>query len=151
VSTGAHALSFADTTVSPGRYYAYRLAWTVDATPHTTAEVWVHVPEVHVEPARAFALIGACPNPASGRTGVLICLDLPDDTPATLELLDVTGRRVVTRVVTRDVPPSGALHQTVNVSEGLALESGIYFVRLSHGGHSLTRRVAVVGAGSGGR
>jgi hypothetical protein len=125
-------LSFADTTVTPGGRYAYRLAWTADGTPYTTSEVWVDVPAV---PAVALALSGA--NPVW--PDVLVSMVLPDATPATLELFDVTGRRLARRQVVR-----AGEHQTANASEGLTLRSGIYFVRLTQGGRSLTRRVALV-------
>jgi hypothetical protein len=129
-------LSFADTTVSPGGHYAYRLTWLDGATQRFTSEVWVDVPVVAVTPV--FALYGARPNPpTSRREGVFISLALPDDTPATLELLDVTGRRLAERRV------AGAGEQRVNISEGMLLEHGIYFVRLSRGGRSLTARVTV--------
>jgi hypothetical protein len=131
VSDGVGNLSFVDATVSPGGRYAYRLAWIDGAARRTTSEVWVDMP--------VFALYGAQPNPpASRREGVFISLALPDDTPATLELLDVTGRRLTERRV------AGAGKQRVNVSEGLVLKRGIYFVRLTHGGRSLTRRVTVI-------
>jgi hypothetical protein len=126
-------LSFADATVSPGGRYAYRLAWMDGATRRTTPEVWVDVP------VAVFALYGAQPNPPhSRREGVFISLALPDDTPATLELLDVAGRRLTERRV------AGAGDQRVNISEGLVLTRGIYFVRLTWGGRSLSRRVTVV-------
>ena len=131
---GVGTLSFADTTVSPGGRYAYRLTWLDDATQRTTSEAWVDVP---VEPAAGLALYGARPNPASRREGMFISLALPDDAPATLELLDVAGRRLVERRL------SGAGPHRVNVSEGMVLDRGIYFVRLTHGGRSLTSRVTV--------
>ncbi len=133
-SDGAGSLSFADTTVSPGSRYAYRLAWLEDATQYTTSEAWVDVPVVSV--SSAFALRGARPNPASH--DVFVSLALPDDAPATLELLDVTGRRL------GEQPVAGAGEHLVNVSEGLALEPGVYLIRLTRGHRSLTTRVTVV-------
>ena len=121
-------------TVLPGGRYAYRLAWLEGATQRTTSELWVDVPV-----AASFALNGGRPNPASSREGVFISLALPDATPATLELLDVAGRQLA-RLQVEGVGE----HPRVNVSEGLALEPGIYLVRLTHGGRSLTRRVTVV-------
>ncbi len=135
-SAGAGRLTFVDATVSPGAHYAYRLAWLDGETPRTTSAVWVGVP-LDV-PTTVFALHGARPNPASRREGVFISLALPDATPATLELLDVAGRQSARRQV------EGVGPHLVNVSEGLALEPGIYLVRLTHGGRSLTRRVTVV-------
>lgn len=132
---GAGNLSFVDATVSPGNRYAYRLAWVEDATPQTTPEVWVDVPVA----VPAFALRGAWPNPASRRDGVFISLTLPDARPATLELLDVAGRQLARLQV-----EGAGEDKRVNISEGLALEPGIYLVRLTQGGRSLTHRIAVV-------
>jgi hypothetical protein len=136
-SDGVGKLVFADATVSPGNRYAYRLAWLEGATQQTTSEVWVDVPAAPAAPT--FALHGARPNPASRRTGVFISLVLPDAMPATLELLDVAGRQLA-----RLQLQGAGEHQQVNISEGLALEPGIYLVRLTQGGKSLTHRVTVV-------
>jgi hypothetical protein len=111
----------------------------MEGTPYTTSAVWVDVPVV---PPVALALSGA--NPVW--PDVLVSLVLPDATPATLELFDVAGRRLARRQVVR-----AGDHQTVNASEGLTLRSGIYFVRLSQGGRSLTRRVALVPSRTGSR
>jgi hypothetical protein len=134
-SDGLGHLSFVDATVSPGERHAYRLAWLEGVTPRMTGEVWVSVP---VE-TPAFALHGAWPNPASSREGVFISLALPDATPATLELLDVAGRQLARRQV-----EGAGEHPRVDISEGLALEPGIYLVRLTRGSSSLTHRVTVV-------
>ena len=136
-SDGVGKFVFVDTTVLPGGRYAYRLAWLEGATPRTSSEVWVDVPAAPAAPA--FALRGAWPNPASRKDGVFVSLALPDTRPATLELLDVAGRQLARRQVERV-----GEHPRVNVSEGLALEPGVYLVRLTHGGRSLTRRVTVV-------
>ena len=128
---GSGKLAFVDATVSPGGRYAYRLAWLEGATRRTTSEVWVDVPV-----AASFALNGARPNPASH--GVFVSLALPDATPATLELLDVAGRRLGERPVT------GAGPHLVDVSAGLTLEPGVYLVRLTQGDKRLTARVTVV-------
>ena len=124
-------LTFVDTAVTPGGRYAYRLSWLEGATQRTTPEVWVDVPV-----AAVFALRGAQPNPAVGE--VVVALSLPDAAPATLELLDVAGRRLGERQV------AGAGPHRVSISEGLALEPGVYLVRLTRAGRSLTTRVTVV-------
>jgi hypothetical protein len=128
---GDGSVTFADRDVTPGARYAYRLAWYEGLTPRTTPEVWVDVPA-----AAAFALHGAQPNPAL--EGVLVSFALPDATPATLELLDVTGRRLSERRVT------GPGAQVVDLSRGLALEPGVYLVRLTRGSQSLTARAIVM-------
>jgi hypothetical protein len=124
-------LTYVDTAVVPGGRYAYRLLWDDGGTQRTTSEVWVDVPA-----AATFALHGAQPNPAVN--GVIVSFALPDASPATLELLDVAGRRVSEKRV------AGAGAQLVNLSEGLALEPGVYVVRLTRGVRSLTARVTVV-------
>jgi hypothetical protein len=128
---GTGDLTFVDATVSPGGRYAYRLAWFEATVRRTTSEVWVDVPVM------AFTLRAAPPNPAS--EGVFVSLALPDAAPATLELLDVAGRRLAERQV-----EGAGEHPRVNVSEGVALVPGIYLVRLTQGARSLTTRVTVV-------
>jgi hypothetical protein len=129
---GAGHLSFVDAAVSPGGRYAYRLTWLEGTTPRSSSEVWVDVPAAQTV---AFALSGDNPVwPA-----VLVSLALPDDAPATLELFDVAGRQLARRQV-----QGAGDHPKVNASEGVVLKSGIYFVRLTHAGRTLTRRVALV-------
>lgn len=65
---------------------------------------------------------------------------LPDASPARLELLDVAGRRLVTR----HVGSLGAGTHVLDLSEGVALGSGIYFVRLHHAGAEVRARAAVI-------
>ncbi len=131
VPDGADLLVFTDRAVIPGTRYAYRLAWIEGGVRHTSPEVWVDVPS-----APTFALEGARPNPAVN--GVFVSLSLPDAAPATLELLDVSGRRVATKAL------AGPGTQLVNMSEGRALEPGLYLVRLTQGGRSLTAHVVVM-------
>src|SRR5207344_1739845 len=65
------------------------------------------------------------PNPARlGRFRV--DLVLPTDTPASLALFDVAGRRVMTR----EVGSLGAGRHAVDVADGTALAPGVYLVRL---------------------
>jgi hypothetical protein len=136
---GVGNLSFVDAAVSPGARYAYRLTWVEGAATRSSDEVWVDVP---VAAGVALALYGD--NPVG--PDVRVSLRLPDAAPATLELFDVAGRQLASRQV-----QGAGEHARVSLSEGLALDSGIYFVRLTHGGASLTRRVALVRTGSGGR
>ncbi len=65
---------------------------------------------------------------------------LPVASRATLELVDVSGRRVASR----DVGTLGAGRHEMNLGEGQRLSSGIYFVRLTQGVNVATRRVTVL-------
>ena len=87
----------------------------------------------------AFALEGVRPNPTSG-SGLNVALVLPTGAAARLELLDVSGRRVVAR----EVGSLGVGRHTVNLAEGRRVAPGLYWVRLTQGANQRTTRVAVI-------
>ncbi len=129
---GAEALRYEDTQVVPGSRYAYRLTDANGVA--VTVATWVEVPA-----AARFTLAGARPNPA--RAGAVdVAFSLSDRAPGTLELLDVTGRRVATHDLGALAP--GA--HVVRMAEGTALRPGVYWLRLAQAGHVATARVAVV-------
>jgi uncharacterized protein DUF5650 len=86
----------------------------------------------------AFAL-DVRPNPASGK-GLRVELVLPTGADARLQLLDVSGRRVLER----EVGSLGAGRHTVNLAEGRRVVPGIYWLRLVQGANQRTARVAVI-------
>jgi hypothetical protein len=98
----------------------------------------VGVPPV---PATSFALGGAWPNPATGRSGFSISFSLPGSGAATLELLDLGGRRVLAREVGG---MGGGSHVVSFQGEAARLPAGIYVVRLSQGGRSASSKVVLV-------
>jgi hypothetical protein len=79
----------------------------------------------------------AIPNPA--RHGVLLRFTLPTSDPASLEVLDVTGRRVMKR----EVGSMGAGSHAVEL-ESQSVRPGLYFVRLRQGPSILTARVTLL-------
>jgi hypothetical protein len=88
--------------------------------------------------ATGLSIIGVRPNPSFG--DFTISFSLPDDTPAVLELYDLTGRRVESLSV-GDLGPgahSAALAQSVR-----SLPQGVYFVSLTQGGRRAFCRVAI--------
>lgn len=85
---GADRLQFVDLDVRPGDRYAYRLTWTEGGQDRSTWESWVDVPM-----AFSFGLEGFRPNPSRGRE-LSIAFTLPAAGPATLEVLDIAGRRL---------------------------------------------------------
>ncbi len=87
----------------------------------------------------AFALEGAQPNPASG-AGLHVAFALPTGAAARLELLDVSGRRVLAR----EVGLLGAGRHTVNLAGGRKVAPGLYWVRLTQGASRRTMRAAVI-------
>lgn len=87
----------------------------------------------------ALELSPLIPNPSHG-TALTVHFSLPDANAASLELLDVQGRRIEKR----EVGTLGAGRHAQVLSERGGLAPGVYVVRLSHGGESLTRIGAVV-------
>ena len=79
-------------------------------------------------------LRGACPNPSAG--AILAQFTLPDASPASLELLDVAGRRLWTE----DVGELGGGSHVVQVNPARTLTPGLYLLRLTRGSTSLTRK-----------
>jgi len=85
------------------------------------------------------ALASPAPNPTRGE-GLTVAFTLPTATPARLELLDVSGRRVVER----EVGSLGAGQHTLDLGQGQHLAPGLYLVRLTQGANTRTTRVAVL-------
>ncbi len=87
--------------------------------------------------AIAFAMQRISPNPTSGAFGVTF--SLPNGGPARLAVFDVTGRQVAAR----DVGQLGAGRHTVTFGEEKPLAAGVYVVRLTQAGRSLSARAIV--------
>jgi hypothetical protein len=103
---------------------------------------WVFVnaaaTSVSDEGALGFALEGLHPNPTRG-SGFDVVFALPTGATARLELLDISGRRLLSR----EVGSLGPGRHTVNLAEGRRVAPGIYWVRLAQGANRRSRRVAV--------
>jgi hypothetical protein len=67
---------------------------------------------------------------------------LTSDAPATLELMDVTGRRAFERAV----GSLGAGEHRIDLASARSVPPGLYFLRLTQGGRTAMSRVAVAGA-----
>jgi len=130
---GKGRLRYEDRNVVPDARYAYRLGWSESGAEHFSAESWVDVPV-----ALALALEGAQPNPAIGPLSV--AFTLPRAEPATLALLDVSGRQVVAR----DVGSLGPGRHLIRLGECSCTPPGMYWLRLTQAGRSLVKRAAVI-------
>ena len=93
---------------------------------------------VEVPAGLEFALEGLQPNPAVGELNV--AFTLPQALPATVTLLDVSGRELAVREV-GDLGPGRHL---VRLDEATRTPPGIYWLRLTQGERSLVRRGVVV-------
>jgi hypothetical protein len=130
-SDGVGRMAFEDRDVEPGHRYGYRLTLSDEGAEVHAGEVWVDVPS-----NTRFALRGAWPNPAVA--GLQVAFSLADAGPVRLELYDVGGRLVLGRTTTF----AAGNHVTSLGGEDLA--AGVYLVRLTHGGQSLTSRATVM-------
>jgi hypothetical protein len=83
----------------------------------------------------ALHLSAGSPNPSAG--GLQAVIWLPDASPASLELLDLGGRRVWGQSIGALGPGSHLLA----VSPQRRLTPGVYFLRLTHGPTSVTKKI----------
>jgi hypothetical protein len=83
-------------------------------------------------------LEAARPNPAVGT--IHTWFSLPSRDPATLELIDVTGRRVAWR----EVGSLGPGRHTMALGSSTQLRPGLYFLRLTQNGRVMNARAALV-------
>ncbi|NBC02004.1 MAG: DUF11 domain-containing protein [Bacteroidetes bacterium] len=91
---------------------------------------------------RALAILGNYPNPFGEAT--TIRFDLPEAGPVQVQVFDLMGREVATLV---DAPLSAGTHEVTwngALSNGHAIASGLYLVRLQAGGHTATQRMTRV-------
>ena len=131
---GTGRAHFDDRSVVAGSRYGYRLRLGSGAGSMTTAETWVDVPV-----SLAFALEPVRPNPARGGP-LTVHFTLASASAASLELLDVAGRRISGR----EVGSLGAGHHALDLGEGRRLAPGLYLVCLRQGASRRVTRVAVL-------
>lgn len=130
---GDGELVFEDHAVAAGTTYHYRLGVIEGGQESFLGEVAVTVPAT---PALALAIETVRPNPADRE--MWVSFSLPVSEPATLELIDVSGRRVREQTVT------GTGRQTIDLAAGPRLAPGLYLIRLTQAGQSTVKRVSVV-------
>ncbi len=129
---GADRLRYEDRSVRGGERYAYRLGTFEEGEEQFTAETWVDVPLRF-----ALSLEGFRPNPSPGTP--VLAFSLPTREPATLEVLDVSGRRVLAREVGALGP--GRHHAVLDHPR---LAAGIYLIRLRYGRETRVARGLVM-------
>ena len=90
-------------------------------------------------PPQRMSLDGAWPNPSRGRA-VTIAFGLASSAPARLELVDLSGRRLLVQ----SVDQLGPGQHTWTFRRSAAITPSVYFVRLVQGERTLVRRFAVL-------
>jgi hypothetical protein len=133
LAEGADIVRYEDTAVVPGTRYGYRLAYVERGETRHTAASWVEVPE-----RLALALEGFQPNPA--RRGAVVAFTLPSSGRGSLEVLDVSGRRAYRQ----RLDGLGAGRHALAIEPPRGLAPGVYLIRLTHEGRTVTARGAMV-------
>lgn len=129
---GLGRITYDDTRVVGDHRYGYRLAVRNAGSVDFAGETWVEVPL-----AAKLALHGVRPNP-SARGTPEVALTLADGSPASLEVFDLSGRRVWSR---RLVGLGVGSHVEPITA---ALAPGVYVVRLAQGGRVTSVRAVVM-------
>jgi hypothetical protein len=128
-------LAYTDLSAQPGVRYSYRLGVRTTEGEVTTGTVTLEVPGA--EPAR-IAIEGVSPNPTAG--AVRVSFRRPLGPPATLELVDASGRRWLTRTLGAEYGHRGL----AILDPGRPLPVGLYMVRLRQGKESTSARVVIL-------
>lgn len=133
--------SFVDHAVTPGGHYDYMMVVPSERGDEFGGQVGVDVPATLGvgDVATSFALDRVSPNPATRHFTVSFAL--ANASPATVELLDLGGRRVLSR----DVGSFGAGKHQLELRTAGHLAPGMYFLRLTQSGRSLSSRVVIQG------
>jgi hypothetical protein len=130
---GSGHLRFEDPTVLAGGRYGYRLGVQSPGAEQFVGEVWVDAMA-----GLSLAISGGTAASAGG--GLDVAFSLPAAAPATLELLDVAGRSLE-RV---QVGALGAGSHVTRVGERANVLQGLYFVRLTQAGRSVTSKASLI-------
>ncbi len=126
--TGENPYSYLDAGVSEGRYeYMLEAISDTSAKNLGTTNVFVNAP-------RVYALYQSRPNPA--RETATIAFNLAEAGHTTLEVFDITGRKVMT--LADESLPEGEHSRTVS---GIA--SGVYLYRLQSGDFTATKKMVI--------
>jgi hypothetical protein len=128
---GEGLIRFVDHAVAPGLHH-YRLAFEHQGIPHVEGAIDVLVP------APRFAFAGPRPNPLRTGEPLELAIRLSGAGRATLEILDVMGRRQHTQDLTGLGPGEHVLSIPVR------LRAGLYVVRLREAGTMRRAKLAVV-------
>lgn len=133
VVDGNGQVSILDGDVAAGRSFEYALSINSNGSQVLAGEVWVDVPK-----GTQFAFTKIGPNPSA--SGFHVSFTLPNAAPATLELVNVTGRLVEKKIVTG----GGSGPQVVDLGTSSKLSPGVYWVRLTQAGRTYSQRVIAV-------
>ena len=126
-------IAYEDRNVAPSTQYGYRLGIQDGDQMVFGGETWLSTNEV-----TGLALEEVQPNPVDRELSLTFLL--PNTQPATIEVVDVTGRAVLRR----DVGFLGSGRHTITLHEVAGYPAGVYFVRLRRNGQSVTAKTIII-------
>lgn len=129
----AGLITYEDRSAEPGVRYGYRLGIQSGGRVEFVGEAWVDVPA-----SQRFWLGPPRPNPS--REQIAMPFALPASAPATIRVVDVAGRIVISR----EVGSLGPGSHVVNLATRGKVPPGIYFATLVQGMRSSCVRLGVV-------
>jgi hypothetical protein len=130
---GSGYLNYSDLGISPGRY-GYRLTWTELDGVHHSDEAWVDVPGTRL------AIVGFGAPFYYGPHRPTVVFELSGDEPATMDVLDVLGRRAGRARIDWHGP---GRHEVL-VDALRPLDPGVYVIRLTQGEKTVTRKALLL-------
>ena len=119
--------------VAAGGRYAYRLGTPAVEGESFTDPRWVQIPG-----SLEFRLSSVWPNPSYGMMKVSFALPVAGN--ASLDLLDVRGRRIVHKDLSAMEPGS----HVVDLSREAGIGPGVYVLKLTQGARTAQKKVAVI-------
>jgi len=131
-------VEFTDNSITPGQEYGYQIIVSSEAGDELVGEVWTSPTTGIGDTPKASIALQVWPNPAVGSFAA--SFSLVNNAPAQLDMFDVRGARVFSR----EINGLGAGAHRVDVGTATDYASGVYFMRLTQSGHSVTSRFVVV-------
>jgi hypothetical protein len=136
---GQGLFAFEDPSATPGHDYGYQLVVSSQLGDEVVGETWLTAPTGVGDHTPSAALsVRAWPNPATGPVAVSFSLAAKE--PAQLEMFDVRGARAFTK----NVGALGIGEHRAQLGGAKDFASGVYFVRLTQSGHSVSSRLVLV-------
>jgi hypothetical protein len=130
---GERRVACTDESAPEATRIGYRLVFASGSGPARGGEVWVDTPS-----RTPFGIRSIGPNPAVDHA--VVALGLTESRGARLDVIDLAGRRVLTRELGTLQPGE----RRVNVNGLGNLSPGLYMVRLSAGAKVATSRLMVM-------
>jgi putative cofactor-binding repeat protein len=137
ITTDGLSFTFNDATFDPGTAYRYR----VHVSDNEGRRVLFETSQI-VTPVLPLSLYQNFPNPFNPST--TISYYLPQDSPVTLAVYDVSGRRVADLIAKLEKKGRHSVTWNAKDEAGSSLASGMYFYRLTVGKETISKKMVLL-------